>query len=176
MKTAKFPVILMFLCALAAASAGCDGDARDGGDAGADIGVGAAQEQAMCDVLSATVGTGPIPVQASADLAGAPGMSAQPGKKPVTLTAFEGQNGGYVRLTLEPALATPVLLMLDEAIPFAAVREDGAAVDLHDAADGSELCPIAGGRYTWFVSGSTNYLRFGPTEHVSFNVVLEPVD
>jgi hypothetical protein len=161
--------------ALALAPAACGGD--DGGaDAAADIDVSADQEQAMCDILSAAVGTGPIPALAGADAQSAAAISAQPGKKPVTLTDFEGLHGGYLRLTVDPALGKAVLLMLDEAMPFEVVLEDGETVDLHDAADGSDLCTAAAGRYTWFVSGGTNYLVFGPTEHVDFNLVIETVD
>jgi len=56
------------------------------------------------------------------------------------------------------------------------VREDGEVVEFHDAAEGSDLCDAAAGRYTWWVTGSTNYLLFGPTAQLNFDLVLETVD
>jgi len=170
-------VLVISFWALAACLAACGSGGRGDDDANApDIDVTAEQEQAMCDLLNTDVGTTPATANAGADMESAPGINAQPGKKPIHLTDFEGQKGGYLRLTIDPALSSPVLLMFEDVMPFQVVREDGEAVDLHDAAESSELCPAAGGRYTWFVSGSTNYLVFGPTDNVNFDLVLETVD
>ena len=174
MKSAAAVAILPLVLAMGLAA--CGADERGGAGEPADIEVTADQEQAMCDVLTTTVGTGPIPVTTSADMESAPGIDAQPGKKPVTLTDFEGQNGGYLRLSIDPANNTPVFIMFDDPMPFEVVREDGEVVDFDDAAEGSDLCAAAGGRYTWFVSSSTNYLAFGPTENVNFDLMLETVD
>jgi hypothetical protein len=54
-----------------------------------------------------------------------------------------------------------------------------AMCDLLTSDPGTVPAPLyaaAGGRYTWFVSSSTNYLEFGPTENVNFDLVLETVD
>jgi hypothetical protein len=173
MKTAAIRTISSLV--LATGLSACDLDSR-GDNTAADFDVSAEQEQSMCDILTATVGTGPVPALAGADMESASAISAQPGKKPITLTDFEGQHGGYVRLSIDPASYTPVFLMFDDAMPFEVVREDGEAVDFHDAADSSDLCPAAGGRYTWAVSESTNYLVFGPTDNVNFDLVLETID
>ncbi len=147
-------------------------------DAGSsrEIDVTPAQEQAMCDILSSDPSTGPVPKQAAAAIAGAPGLSAAATKMPVELTDFQGGKGGYVRLTLDPANETPVFLMFDESVPFAVVREDGSTVSFFEEAEESELCDAARGRYSWFVEKSVNYLVFGPTEATSLDLVLETVD
>jgi hypothetical protein len=155
---------------------GVDGGGGDGGGADPTIEVGAEQEEAMCDLLMGEPGTVPAPLYAGADPASAPALDVEPGKKPIHLTDFEGQNGGYLRLTLDPALGEPVLLMHEDAMPFAVELEDGSAVEPFEAGAGSELCPGAGGRYTWFVSGGANYLVFGPTENVNFDLVIEIVE
>jgi hypothetical protein len=173
MKSAAMPAI--FSWAFAVGLAACGDDSR-GNNTAADIVVSAEQEQSMCDILTATVGTGPVPALAGADMESASAINAQPGKKPITLTDFEGQHGGYVRLSIDPASYTPVILMFDDSMPFEVVREDGEVVDFHEAADSSDLCPAAGGRYTWSVHESTNYLVFGPTDHVNFDLVLETID
>jgi hypothetical protein len=170
-------------CAVASVLAACGGEdavggVDGGGDGGPDptIEVSAAQEQAMCDLLAADPGTLPAPLYAGPDMESAPPLDVGPGKKPIHLTDFEGQNGGYLRLTLDPAADAPVILMFEDAMPLEVVREDGSIVDFFEAAEGSDLCAAAGGRYTWFVSGSANYLVFGPTENVNFDLVLETVD
>jgi hypothetical protein len=175
MKSAAAVAILPWVLATGLAACGEDERGRGAGEPG-DIQVSADQEQAMCDMLIATVGTGPVPITAGADMESAPGIDAQPGKKPVTLTDFEGQNGGYLRLSIDPANNTPVFIMFDDPMPFEVVREDGEVVDFDDAAEGSDLCDAAAGRYTWWVSVSENYLLFGPTEQLNFDLVLEVVD
>ena len=183
MKTAA--KLAISFCAAASMLAACGGgdEAGDagtggGGDGGPDptIEVSTEQEEAMCDLLTSEGGTVPAPLYAGADMESAPPLDVGPGKKPIHLTDFEGANGGYLRLTLDPDLDTPVILMFEDVMPLAVVRENGSTVELFEAADGSDLCTVAGGRYTWFVSGSANYLKFGPTENVNFDLVLETVD
>jgi hypothetical protein len=176
-------VTAISFCAAAFAACGGGDDTvggvdGGGGDGGPDptIDVSAEQEEAMCDVLTSEPGTVPASIYAGADMESAPSLDVGPGKKLIHLIAFEGENGGYLRLTLDPALEAPVILMFEDAMPLAVVREDGSTVDFFEAAEGSDLCAAAGGRYTWFVSGSTNYLAFGPTENVNFDLVLETVD
>lgn len=173
MKTAAIRTISSFV--LATGLAACGEDTR-GNDGATDIEVSAEQEQSMCDILTEPVGTGPIPALAGADMESASAINAQPGRKPITLTDFDGQHGGYVRLSIDPTSYTPVFLMFDEAMPFEVVREDGEVVEFHEAADSSDLCPAAGGRYAWSVHESPNYLVFGPTDNVDFYLVLETVD
>jgi hypothetical protein len=155
---------------LAAALAACDdGSARE-------IDVSAEQEASMCDVLAGSASTGPVPKQASADEAQAPNLSAQGIKQQVELTEFEGAYGGYLKLTIDPAAETPVFLLLDEAVPLEIVRADGSSAPFFEGAEESALCDEAGGRYSWFVSKSVNYLLFGPTDVTSLDLVLETVD
>jgi hypothetical protein len=171
-------------CAVASVLAACGGDdvgggadgGGDGGNAAATIEVSAEQEQAMCDLLASDPGTLPAPLYAGADVESAPALDVGPGKKPIHLTDFEGQNGGYLRLTLDPALDASVILMFEDAMPLEVVLGDGSIVEFFEAAEGSDVCAAAGGRYTWFVSGGANYLKFGPTENVNFDLVLETVD
>jgi hypothetical protein len=141
-----------------------------------EIDVTPAQEQAMCDVLASNPSTGPVPKQAAEQIADAPNLSAAGTKQPVELTDFQGAQGGYLELTIDPANEAPVFLLLDATVPFAVVREDGSTVSFFEEAQESELCDEAGGRYSWFVEKSTNYLVFGPTDQTSLNLVLETVD
>ena len=170
-------------CASAPVLAACgggdavgSGGGNDGGGEDPTIDVSAEQEQAMCDILTSDVGTGLATIYAGADAESAPPLDAGPGRKPIHLAELEGQNGGYLRLTVDPANDSPVILMFDDPIPVEVVLEDGAAVEFFEEASGSDLCDAAGGRYTWFVSGSANYLVFGPTDEVNFNLVLEIVE
>ena len=157
---------------LAAALGACAGD--EGAPPAIDV--GAEQEEAMCEILAAGYGTGPVPVDAAAELADAPGISAVPGRRPVVLADLGSDWGGYLRLSVDPANESPVILMFDEPMQFAAVLEDGSPVDLVDATAGSELCPEAAGRYTWYVAGGENYLEFSGADNPTFNLVLEVVD
>jgi len=167
MRATRKCLILIFGILLAA----CDGNTSRTIDVTAD------QEESMCHLLFATASTGPVPKQASAEMGDAPSVSAQGIKMPVELREFEDGMGGFVKLSLDPADAQPVFLLLDEAIPFEVVHEDGSTVDFVEAAEESALCEDAGGRYSWFVEDGTNYLKFGPTDDAdSLNFVLSTVD
>lgn len=157
-------------------SACAGGGGEDAGPAVAPIDVPEELEQQMCENLTADYGTSPIEVEATADPADADAIAATPGKKPVVLTAFGNGTGGYLRLTLDPAAQTPVILMFDEPMSFQPLLEDGTEVELVGQADGSDLCDAAEGRYTWRVSGGTNYLMFFDADCAAFNLVLETVE
>ena len=164
------------VCAAALAAAACGGGDNggvgsggdpDGGYTGAaDIEVTDAQEQSLCDILASDPGTGPVPANAAADTAGAPAIDVTPVKMPVHLTDFGGQHGGYLRIAPDPAADAPVVLMIDAAMPVAALAADGTAIDFDDAA----------GLYTWVAPAGDSYLAFGPTDTVSFDLVIEVVE
>jgi len=140
------------------------------------IDVSQEQEEQLCEILSSDVTTTPLAVDATPSIADADGIAATAGKKPVVLAEIDGGYGGYLKITLDPANQSPVILMFDEPMSFEPVLEDGSKVELVDAADGSELCDAAEGRYTWYVSGGTNYLSFSGAESAAFNLVFETVD
>jgi len=154
---------------------GCGGGDREG-DETVDVEVTADQELAMCDDLTASVSTGQIPKTAGATMDSCGAIDAQPGRKTVEFVDFEGQNGGYLRLTVSPEAEPPVFLLMSKEVPLEVVREDGEEVDFLEEGDSSDLCEEAGGRYLWVVAESANYLRFGPTEFTTLQFVIEPVD
>jgi len=142
---------------------------------GDDIHISAEHEQAMCDDLLSSPSTSPVPKTAGAAIGEGGAINAVPGKKIIEFVPFEGQNGGYIRLAIDPANQTAVFLMLDDDVGFAVVHEDGSAVDYLESGGSSEQCPEAEGRYLWIVEGSENHLRFGPTSASSVALVLETV-
>ncbi|MFO8072843.1 MAG: hypothetical protein R6V85_13300 [Polyangia bacterium] len=155
------------------ASAACDTEDRSSGLDEGEIVVGAEQEEAMCENLSTEPSTGQVPKTAGTALGEGGAIDASSGRKTVELVEYEEQNGGYLRLSINPDDNTPVFMMLDADVPFAAVREDGTEVDEIDA--GEPVCTEAAVRSLWIVSEFENHLRFGPTDLSSLHIVLETV-
>ena len=178
MQNWRFPsATWRFLPALAGAAlllAGCGLGDRDTGLEEVPPEIGAEQEQAMCDRLFASSSTGALPKTAGAMIGEGGAVDATAGRKTVNLVDFEGQKGGYVRLSVSPDNESPVFLMQIQDVPFAAVHEDGTEVDYYDAGD--PVCTDAEGRYLWIVRGSENHLRFGPTSATSIDIVIEVVE
>jgi hypothetical protein len=163
------PLLLVWI------SAGACGAGDDGGSGieGGEIQVSAEREQAMCDDLNSNPSTAPIPKTAGAEIGDGGAINAAAGKKVIEFVDFEGQKGGFIRLAIDPANQSAVFLMLDDAVGFAAVHDDGSEVDYLESGDSSELCPEAQGRYLWIVEESENHLRFGPTSASSVALVIE---
>jgi hypothetical protein len=153
---------------------GCDPSDRDTGLDDPPPEIGAEQEQSMCDNLFSGSSTGALPKTAGATIDEGGAVDAAAGRKTIDLVEFEGQMGGYVRLSIAPENLTPVFLMHAQDVPFAAVREDGTEVDYYDTGDA--VCADAAGRYLWIVRDSENHLRFGPTSATSVDIVIEVVE
>ena len=168
--------LALVMIVAAALSLGCGDSGRDGDDDEYQIEVSAEQESEMCDDLVTASSTSPVPKTAGAEIGAGGAIDAQPGRKEILLTDFEGELGGYIRLSINPDNETPVFLLFDTDLPFAAVDSGGAEVDYVEHSDGSSLCEDAAGRYLWVVTGSENHLRFGPTDEESLFLVLETVD
>ena len=162
----------MIVVGILAVACGSD-DEEGSGLEGGEIEVSAEREQAMCDDLNSNPSTTPLPQTAGAAIGEGGAINAASGKKIIDFVDFEGQNGGYIRLAIDPANQSPVFLLLDADVDFAAVHEDGSEVDYLESGNSSELCPEAEGRYLWIVSGSENHLRFGPTSATSVALVIE---
>lgn len=157
--------------------AACSAGEEDGsGLEGDPIHVSEEHEQAMCDDLNSNPSTAPVPKTAGAEIGEGGAINAAPGKKIIEFVSFEGQNGGYIRLALDPQNQPAVFLMLDDDVSFAAVLEDGTEVDYLEQGDSSELCPEAEGRYLWIIEDSENHLRFGPTSATQVDLVIETLD
>jgi hypothetical protein len=167
-------LVLSMLAGAALLVAGCDLSDRDTGLEEVPPEIGAEQEQAMCDALFSSASTGALPKTAGAAIGEGGAVDAAAGRKTIDLVEFEGQLGGYVRLSIAPENLTPVFLMHAEDVPFAAVHEDGTEVDYYDSGDA--VCADAEGRYLWIVGGSENHLRFGPTAATSVDIVIEVVE
>lgn len=153
---------------------GCDPSDRDTGLEEVPPEIGAGQEQAMCDALFSSSSTGALPKTAGAAIGEGGAVDAAAGRKTINLVEFEGQMGGFVRLSINPENETAVFLMHTQDVPFAAVREDGTEVDYYDTGDA--VCADAAGRYLWIVKDSENHLRFGPTAETSVDLVIEVVE
>jgi hypothetical protein len=153
---------------------GCDLSDRDTGLEEVPPEIGAEQEQAMCDNLFSSSSTGSLPKTAGATIDEGGAVDAAAGRKTIDLVEFEGQMGGFVRLSIHPDNKSAVFLMHAQDVPFAAVREDGTEVDYYDAGD--SVCTDAAGRYLWIVRDSENHLRFGPTSATSVDIVIEVVE
>jgi hypothetical protein len=179
MKDGTVPVLVRgsvaLLAALLAPLPGCDFDGRDGdGLEEVPPEIGAEQEAAMCERLYSSSSTGALPKTAGAAIGEGGAVDAAAGRKTINLVDFEGQQGGYVRLSINPENETPVFLMHAQDVPFAAVHEDGTEVDYEDAKE--PVCTDAEGRYLWVVKGAENHLRFGPTSASSVDLVVEVVE
>lgn len=166
--------LLALVTAVALALAGCGLGDRDTGLEEEPPEIGAEQEQAMCDALFSSSSTGALPKTAGASIGEGGALDAAAGRKTINLVDFEGQKGGFVRLSINPENLTPVFLMHAQDVPFAAVHEDGTEVDYYDAGDA--VCADAKGRYLWIVQDSENHLRFGPTPADSVDIVIEVVE
>ncbi|MBW2276785.1 MAG: hypothetical protein JRF63_04790 [Deltaproteobacteria bacterium] len=149
------------------------GDDEGSGLEGGEITVSAEREQAMCDDLNSNPSTAPLPKTAGTAIGEGGAINAASGKKVIDFVDFEGHNGGYIRLAIDPANQSAVFLMLDTDVGFAAVHEDGTEVDYLESGNSSELCPETDGRYLWIVKDSENHLRFGPTSASSVDLVIE---
>jgi hypothetical protein len=161
----------------AALTVACGGNDDDGsGLEEVPIEVSATQEQSMCDDLNSNPSTAPLPKVAGAAINEGDAIAGQPGKKVIDFVDFQGQHGGYIRLAIDPDKHTPVFLMLEQDVGFAAVYEDNSEVTYIESGSSSELCPEAAGRYLWKVEGGENHLRFGPTAASSVDLVFETVD
>jgi hypothetical protein len=151
--------------------AGCGLDDRDTGLEEVPPEIGAEQEQAMCDALFSSASTGALPKTAGDAIGAGGAVDAAAGRKTINLVDYQGQKGGFIRLSINPENETPVFLMHLQDVPFAAVREDGTEVDYCDAGDA--VCADVAGRFLWIVQGSENHLRFGPTSATSVDIVIE---
>lgn len=164
------------LALLAGLALGCESSGRDEGPGEDQITVGVEQETAMCEDLVTSSSTQPVAKTAGAEIGAGGAIDAQPGRKEILFTDFEGQLGGFIRLSINPENETPVFALLDDDVEFAAVDSSGAEVDYIEHDDGSDVCDDAAGRFLWVVAGSENHLRFGPTSADSVFLVLETVD
>jgi hypothetical protein len=158
------------------AAAACGGDDDDSGLEQTPIQVSEERELAMCDDLNSNPSTSQVPKTAGGAIGEGGAVNGAPGKKEIEFVDFEGQNGGFIRLAIDPAKQQPVFLMLDADVGFAAVHEDGSEVDYLEAGASSDLCPEAEGRYLWVVKDSENHLRFGPTAAGSVAIVIETLN